>query len=153
MKPNSASAHNNNNSFATEALLSRLDNMAEVFESLLLAFLQPPTTPRPVVTELSLPNGGLFELHGGAKPYQPPHKTHRRGEAADVRIRDFSNLQVVLLDASIRASGLRMPVPHESIGTCAVFTDPNAANACTTLHFHAEADLGAISNNEQIPFE
>lgn len=41
-----------------------------------------PTAAKLQITSMSLPWGGLFDIHGN---WAPPHRTHRSGENADIR--------------------------------------------------------------------
>lgn len=78
------------------------------------------TIPTLVYTATNLPGGGLFDIGpapdcGGCQFRNTPHKSHRTGRDADLRIRNIpAGLMRLNLIAAIAEMKLTMPVLNES---------------------------------------
>lgn len=151
MKPNSAPAHNEQNYYATQALLGRLDNVASSYQDIYRT-ITGRDTQGIFINDMSLPSGGLFDFRG---TYKPPHASHRRGEAADIGINNhgYSNLQIQIIASRIAANGLQQPETAASSRTCPITYDVTGPHGCTANHFHVEIDEAQIRNDENANIE
>lgn len=116
---NPSVGHGNNNRFATSAVVTDLGQVPLDFRAELLAQgVEEDMIPTLFYTSIGLPHGGLFDVDASGdgiidNPWGPPHRTHRFGNNADLRIRNVpaefrDELETVILNLQFR-----MPVEGE----------------------------------------
>lgn len=99
--------HGNNNGYATPVTIAALQRMAQIFAANLTKLGKPVPPVR--VNALSLPQGGHFDFK---VEWQTPHRSHRFGKEADIRIW-LTNEQREKLAWALYKAGFSTPVPNE----------------------------------------
>lgn len=101
--------HDNNNGYATQAMIGALAVMAQRFAEELTRQGRPVPPVR--VTALSLPQGGLFDFK---VEWRPPHLSHRFGNDADIGMFGVTLPQRAKLAIALARAGFRTPEPAAS---------------------------------------
>jgi hypothetical protein len=115
----SASTLHENNRAATPFVISKLLLVGAGFRFRLEEQNVPPDSiPEIVLTGLSLPKGGIFDVDANGDGaidnlWRPPHRSHRFGRDVDVRIRNIPRQYRDELGWIIRQQGFAFPVQSE----------------------------------------
>lgn len=104
--------HDNNNGNASSGMRDALQSMAANFAQRLIQQGVPADqVPTITINALSLPQGGLFDF---SVEWKTPHKAHRFGRHADVRIRNLTKTQRTELAEAFTDAGATAPYTPES---------------------------------------
>lgn len=104
--------HDNNNGNASSGMRDALQSMAANFAQRLTQQGVPADqVPTITINALSLPQGGLFDF---SVEWNTPHRAHRFGRHADVRIRNLTDTQRTVLAKAFRYAGATAPYTPES---------------------------------------